>query len=130
MVKMGQDSLIVAALLLSVRASWKVTVYYINGALLTLNRYALCITNINIINWHFQQDCQNFQSQVDVWRFRGIGTKKNYKRSFYDLGKSKRFRFKYKNLFTYIEISYHKTMLFKGRQIKTFLKRKRFSNLT
>ena len=41
MVKMGQESLVVAALLASVRASWKVTIYYINGALLILNRYAL-----------------------------------------------------------------------------------------
>ena len=41
MVKMGQDSLVVAALLASVRTSWKVTIYYINGALLILNRYAL-----------------------------------------------------------------------------------------
>ena len=38
MVKMGQDSLVVAALLASV---W--TIYYMNGALLILNRYALYV---------------------------------------------------------------------------------------
>ena len=38
MVKMGQESLVVAALLASVLASLKVTIYYINRALLKLNR--------------------------------------------------------------------------------------------
>ena len=41
MVKLGQEDLVVAALLASVRISWKVTIYYINGALLKLNHYAL-----------------------------------------------------------------------------------------
>ena len=37
MVKMSQEGLVVAVLLASVRTSWKVTFYYINGALLILN---------------------------------------------------------------------------------------------
>ena len=41
MVKMGQESLVAAALLASFRASLKVIIYYINGALLKLNHYAL-----------------------------------------------------------------------------------------
>ena len=44
MIKMGQESLVVATLLASVSASWKVTIYYINEALLKLNRYALYIS--------------------------------------------------------------------------------------
>ena len=38
MVKMGQENLVVALLLASVRASWKVAIYYLNKALLILNR--------------------------------------------------------------------------------------------
>ena len=38
MVKMGQENLVVAAVLVSVRASRKVIIYYINRALLKLNR--------------------------------------------------------------------------------------------
>ena len=45
LVKMGQDSFVVAAVLASVRASWKVTIYNINGALLILNRYALYLSS-------------------------------------------------------------------------------------
>ena len=41
MVKMDKKGLVVAALLASVRTSWKVTIYYINRALLKLNRYTL-----------------------------------------------------------------------------------------
>ena len=41
MVKMGQESLVVAALLKFARTSWKVTIYYINGALFKLNCYKL-----------------------------------------------------------------------------------------
>ena len=41
MVKRVQYSLVVAAPLASVRASIKVTIFYINGALLILNCYAL-----------------------------------------------------------------------------------------
>ena len=41
MVKMGQEGLVVAALLGLVRISWKVTIYNINRALLKLTRYAL-----------------------------------------------------------------------------------------
>ena len=41
MVKMGQEGLVVAALLESFRILWKVIIYYINGALLKLNRYTL-----------------------------------------------------------------------------------------
>ena len=41
MVFMTREGLVVAALLASVRASWKVPIYYLNGALLKLNRYAL-----------------------------------------------------------------------------------------
>ena len=37
MVKMGQDSSVVARLLASVRVSWKVGIHYTNGALLILN---------------------------------------------------------------------------------------------
>ena len=44
MVKNGQEGLAVAALLESVWIFWKVTIYYINGALLKLNRYALYAT--------------------------------------------------------------------------------------
>ena len=51
MVKMGQYSLVVAALLASVKASWKVAIYYINGALLILNHYALYI-----LVWYHKQD--------------------------------------------------------------------------
>ena len=36
-VKMGQEDLVVAALLASVKTSGKMTIYYINGALLKLN---------------------------------------------------------------------------------------------
>ena len=45
-VNMIQEDLVVAALLGSVRTSWKVTIYYINGALLKLNRYALYLHNL------------------------------------------------------------------------------------
>ena len=38
MVKMSQQGSIVTALLASFRKSWKVTIYYIIGALLILNR--------------------------------------------------------------------------------------------
>ena len=38
---MRQEGLAVAALLVSVRKSGNVAIYYINGALLKLNRYAL-----------------------------------------------------------------------------------------
>ena len=41
MVKIGKESLVMAALQVSVRASWKVTIYFINRALLKLNCYAL-----------------------------------------------------------------------------------------
>ena len=44
MVKIFQVRLVVAALLASVRASWKVTIYYINGALLKLIHYTLYVT--------------------------------------------------------------------------------------
>ena len=40
-VKNREEGLIVAALLASVMASWKVAIYYINESLLKLNRYAL-----------------------------------------------------------------------------------------
>ena len=40
-VKLGQESLLVAVLLVSVRASLKVIIYYINRALLKLNCYTL-----------------------------------------------------------------------------------------
>ena len=43
MVKMGQEGLVVAALLESVRTSWKVTIYYINSALLILKWKPLCM---------------------------------------------------------------------------------------
>ena len=41
MVKMSQKGSIVTALLASVRASWKVTIYYINATLLILNQQPL-----------------------------------------------------------------------------------------
>ena len=41
MVKIDEDSSFMAALLASVRVSWKVTICYINGALLILNWYPL-----------------------------------------------------------------------------------------
>ena len=41
MVKMGQEGLIVAAILVSFRISLKVTIYYIYRALLKLNHDAL-----------------------------------------------------------------------------------------
>ena len=47
MVKMGQDSLVVAALLASVRESCKVTIYYINGALLILFHNPLYMSKTN-----------------------------------------------------------------------------------
>ena len=41
MVKMDQESLVVAAFLISVMASWKLKIYYINRALSKLNCYTL-----------------------------------------------------------------------------------------
>ena len=41
MVKMGRESLVVAALLISVKASRMLKIYYINRALSKLNCYAL-----------------------------------------------------------------------------------------
>ena len=41
MVKMGQEGSVLEALLASIRTSSKATIYYINGAVLKLNRYAL-----------------------------------------------------------------------------------------
>ena len=43
MVKMSQEDSVVAALLESFRMSQKVTIYYINWALLKINRYALYV---------------------------------------------------------------------------------------
>ena len=48
MIKIGQDSSVVAALLASVRVSLKVAIYYINGTLLILNHYALYIKKLQI----------------------------------------------------------------------------------
>ena len=42
-VKMGQEGLVVAALLASIWTTWKVSIYYINGGLLKLNRNALYV---------------------------------------------------------------------------------------
>ena len=54
MVKIGQDSLVVAALLESVSASWKVTIYYINRALLILKWKPLYVTihNLTVVILH------------------------------------------------------------------------------
>ena len=41
MVKMGQEGLVVAALLVSVKSSWKLKIYYINRAMSKLNCYTL-----------------------------------------------------------------------------------------
>ena len=44
MVKKGQEGLVVAAFLASVRTSWKLRIYYINRALSKLNCYALLVS--------------------------------------------------------------------------------------
>ena len=46
-VKMGQEGLVVAALLISFKASWKFKIYYINRALSKLNCYALYLPLVN-----------------------------------------------------------------------------------
>ena len=48
MIKVTQEGLVVAALLASVRTSWKVTNYYINSALLILNHKPLNILDLHV----------------------------------------------------------------------------------
>ena len=49
MVKMGIEGLAVAALLISVKASQKLKIYYINRALSKLNCYALYVYRIELL---------------------------------------------------------------------------------
>ena len=53
MVKMGIEGLAVAALLISVKASQKLKIYYINRALSKLNCYALYVLRVR--NMHFAE---------------------------------------------------------------------------
>ena len=55
MVFMRQEGLVLAALLVSVRASWKVAIYYINRALLKLKCYAFYLDFCVIFRWSYVQ---------------------------------------------------------------------------